>query len=243
MAPPSPQALLLCQLHALAMDLLEAPESVAAFSALAASAGQDADDGGRSSKGKKGKWKRKGKGKKRGRKGGGQDGDSGAARPSDPLPACTRARLVDFLQPISTMLDARTVTRAPSTDDGGAVNGGGGGNGGSQSRAYDGTLADFMSLALVEHFQVPLPKTLVALFDDFEYHPPDALAAALGGTLSGGGDAAAGSDRKSGTDIDVGAQRGKDTKKEETAMAGETAGLAYFRSSVIASFLLLSWNS
>eukprot|EP00903_Cladosiphon_okamuranus_P005355 g5350.t1 len=179
------QALLLCQLNSLAMDLPEAPESLQAFLSLDASEVGDASGDGYDSKGKKGKGK--GKRKKRKRKG----KDTAPTRPSDPLPDCRRNRLVDYLQPISTMLDACTVTKPPPVDDGGGRGGGGtsadgdktkGTGKGSQSRAYDGTLADFMGLALVEHFAERLPRTLAALFEDFECHPPDALTAALMGT-------------------------------------------------------------
>ncbi|CAM9580439.1 unnamed protein product [Ectocarpus fasciculatus] len=97
------QALLLCQVNSLAMDLPETPDSLAAYSSLAAGEmGDPTDDKGRKSKGK-------GKRKKRKRKG----GPSTPARPSDPLPDCRRMRLVDYLQPISTMLDACTVTKPP----------------------------------------------------------------------------------------------------------------------------------
>ncbi|CAN0327888.1 unnamed protein product, partial [Ectocarpus sp. 12 AP-2014] len=168
------QALLLCQVNSLAMDLPETPDSLVAFSSLAAGEmGDPTDDKGRKSKGK-------GKRKKRKRKG----GPSTPARPSDPLPNCRRMRLVDYLQPISTMLDACTVTKPPPpTDDGGGtkVDGRVGKAKGFESRAYDGTLADFMGLALVEHFAARLPRTLGALFDDFECHPPDALTALLTG--------------------------------------------------------------
>lgn len=156
------------------MDLPETPDSLVAFSALAAGEmGDPIDDKGRKSKGK-------GKRKKRKRK----DGPSTPARPSDPLPDCRRMRLVDYLQPISTMLDACTVTKPPPPpDDGGGtkVDGGVGKTKGFESRAYDGMLADFMGLALVEHFAARLPRTLGALFDDFECHPPDALTAVLTG--------------------------------------------------------------
>ncbi|CBJ27269.1 expressed unknown protein [Ectocarpus siliculosus] len=168
------QALLLCQVNSLAMDLPETPDSLVAFSALASGEmGDPTDDKGRKSKGK-------GKRKKRKRKG----GPSIPARPSDPLPDCRRMRLVDYLQPISTMLDACTVTKPPPPpDDGGRakVDGGVGKTKGFESRAYDGTLADFMGLALVEHFAARLPRTLGALFDDFECHPPDALTTVLTG--------------------------------------------------------------
>lgn len=160
------------------MDLPDAPESLEVFSSLAASKVGDTSGDAKKSKGK-------GKRKKRKRK------ESAPTRPSDPLPDCQRARLVDYLQPISTMLDACTVTKPPPVDDndgGGAagVDGDkvGGKTKGSQSRAYDGTLSDFMGLALVEHFAERLPRTLGALFDDFECHPPDALTAALTGAPS-----------------------------------------------------------
>lgn len=173
------------------MDLPETPESAKAFSSLAASEMGDASgDGkdGKDGKGKNGKGKGKGKRKRR------QQKESAPTRPSDPLPDCRRARLVDYLQPISTMLDACTVTSPPPVDDGSggggaSVNGDkvGGKTKGSQSRAYDGTLADFMGLALVEHFAERLARTLGALFEDFERHPPDALTAALTGTLTSAG--------------------------------------------------------
>lgn len=187
------QALLLCQLNSLAMDLPDAPSSLTAFSSLSASEMGDASGDANDSKSKKGKGK--GKGKKRKRK------ESAPIRPSDPLPDSRRARLVDYLQPISTMLDACTVTKPPPADDGGSGPSADGDKGkGSQSRAYDGTLADFMGLALVEHFAERLPRTLGALFEDFERHPPDALTAALTGTPSSvscsvtGGAVAAGSE-------------------------------------------------
>ncbi|CAN0477615.1 unnamed protein product [Ectocarpus sp. 12 AP-2014] len=160
------------------MDLPETPDSLVAFSSLAAGEMGDPTDG----KGRKSKGKGKGKGKRKKRKR--KDGPSTPARPSDPLPDCRRMRLVDYLQPISTMLDACTVTKpAPPTDDGGGtkVDGGVGKTKGFESRAYDGTLTDFMGLALVEHFAARLPRTLGALFDDFECHPPDALTAVLTG--------------------------------------------------------------
>lgn len=178
------QALLLCQLHALAMDLPEAPASLAAFSALATSGTETLDgDVRKNSKSKKGK----GKGKRRARKGKGADESSAPVRPSDPLPDYRRTRLVDYLQPISTMLDACTVTTAPAptTNEDGDANGGarsGGGTSAFQSRAYDGTLTDFLGLALVENFASRLPRTLAALFEDFECHPPNTLAAALAKT-------------------------------------------------------------
>lgn len=173
------------------MDLPEAPESsLKAFSSLAASEMGDASGDASDSKSKKGKGKGKGKRKKRRRK------ETAPTRPCDPLPDCRRARLVDYLQPISTMLDACTVTKPPQVDDGGG--GGASADGekakgkGTQSRAYDGTLADFMGLALVEHFCERLPRTLAALFEDFERHPPDALTAALTGTPTSAGGATAG---------------------------------------------------
>lgn len=173
---PLSQALLLCQLHVLAMDLPETPESVTAFVALATSGTGQANGEAQPGKVKKGKGK--GKGKKRRRKDSGDACEERApVRPSDPLPDYRRTRLVDYLQPISTMLDACTVTGAPPADDGGC--GGGTGNG-FHSRAYDGTLSDFMGLSLVAHFASRLPRTLAALFEDFELHPPDALAATLG---------------------------------------------------------------
>lgn len=181
---PPVQALLLCQLHALAMDLPEAPASLAAFSALATSGTETLDgDVRKSSKNKKGK----GKGKRRARKGKGADESPAPVRPSDPLPDSRRTRLVDYLQPISTMLDACTVTTAPAptpNEDGDANGGARSGGGASvfQSRAYDGTLTDFLGLALVENFASRLPRTLAALFEDFECHPPNTLAAALAKT-------------------------------------------------------------
>ena len=178
--PPS-QALLLCQLHALAMDLPEAPASLAAFSALATSGTETVDGDVRKSSKKK-----KGKGKARARKGSGADESSAPVRPSDPLPAYRRTRLVDYLQPISTMLDACTVTTAsaPITNEDADANSASrsGGTSAFQSRAYDGTLTDFLGLALVEHFASRLPRTLAALFEDFECHPPNTLAAALAKT-------------------------------------------------------------
>lgn len=201
---PRAQALLLCQLNTLAMDLPETPESLAAFSSLAA---------GEMRKSKKGKGK--GKGKKRRREGGKTDESGTPIRPSDPLPDCRRARLVDYLQPISTMLDACTVTKPPPLLDDGATGGGGSKVGdktkGFQSRAFDGTLADFLGLALVEHFASRLPRTLGALFEDFEYHPPDALTAALTGTprsvscASAGGANAAGNEAGGGPSKETGA--------------------------------------
>lgn len=178
---PPLQALLLCQLHALAMDLPEAPASLAAFSCLATS-GTDMVDGDvrKSSKNKK----RKGKGKRRPSKGKGADESSAPVRPSDPLPDNRRTRLVDYLQPISTMLDACTVTTvpAPTIEDGDANGVARSGGRAFKSRAYDGTLTDFLGLALVEHFASRLPRTLAALFEDFECHPPNTLAAALANT-------------------------------------------------------------
>ncbi|CAN0091694.1 unnamed protein product [Scytosiphon promiscuus] len=184
------QALLLCQLNILAMDLPESSDSLVAFCSLAANETTDNDN----AKTKKGKSK-KGKKKKRQRKGGGEGEPSTLKRPSDPLPDCRRTRLVDYLQPISTMLDACTVTKPPPPDDSSGGAGGAGNstagdksNKGFQSRAYDGTLADFMGLALVEHFAPRLAATLGALFDDFECHPPDSLTAALaGGATSASG--------------------------------------------------------
>lgn len=170
---PISQALLLCQLHMLAMDLPETPQSLTAFTALATSGTGKANGEPRSSKGKKGK----GKGKRRRRRDSDACEEQAPVRPSDPLPDYRRARLVDYLQPISTMLDACTVTEAPPADDGG-----GGAASGFSSRAYDGTLSNFMELSLVAHFASRLPRTLSALFDDFERHPPDALAAALDDT-------------------------------------------------------------
>ncbi|CAM9648793.1 unnamed protein product, partial [Laminaria digitata] len=188
------QALLLCQLHALAMDLPEAPASLAAFSALATSTTETVDGNGRKNSKSKNGRKGKGKRKRRARKGSGVDESSAPVRPSDPLPDSRRTRLVDYLQPISTMLDACTVTTAPAptTNEGGDGNDGarsGGGTSSFQSRAYDGTLTDFLGLALVEHFASRLPHTLAALFEDFECHPPKTLAAALAETptIDGGG--------------------------------------------------------
>lgn len=168
------------------MDLPEAVESLPAFSALAANVH------GGSGKSKKKKKKRNKKGKGKGRKlDGGETGeDSTPARPCDPLPDCRRAQLVDYLQPISTMLDARTITsRDPPPVDTGSEYDAHGRNGSEApkvppSRAYDGTLADFMGLALVGHFARRLPRTLAALFDDFECHPPDKLASALAEALT-----------------------------------------------------------
>lgn len=110
------QALLLCQLNALAMDLPETPESLAAFSSLAASETGDASGDAKHGKSKKGKGK--GRGKKRRREGSRTDESGAPTRPSDPLSDCRRTRLVDYLQPISTMLDACTVTKPPPLDDG-----------------------------------------------------------------------------------------------------------------------------
>lgn len=236
------QALLLCQLNSLAMDLPEAPESLQAFFSLAASEMGDASGDGNDSKSKKGKSK--GKRKKRKRK------DTAPTRPSDPLPDCRRTRLVDYLQPISTMLDACTVTKPPPVDDGG------GGDGtsadadkgkttgkGSQSRAYDGTLADFMGLALVEHFAERLPRTLAALFEDFECHPPEALTAALTGTgtpssarcSAAGGAVAAGSEAGGGPsqEADSGIGGALLGPAAEEALA---AGIFFSRRVVLVSF-------
>lgn len=227
------QALLLCQLNTLAMDLPETPASLAAFSSLAA---------GEMRKGKKGKGK-KGKGKKRRREGGKTDEPGAPTRPSDPLPDCRRTRLVDYLQPISTMLDARTVTNLPPLDDG--SNGGGGSNVGCktrgfQSRAFDGTLADFMGLALVEHFASRLPRTLGALFEDFECHPPDALTAALTGAPTSASCAATGGA------VAVGSEAGGGPSKETDAVfAGAPAfvkELSAAGSSVFLEIVLDLWN-
>jgi len=133
---------------------------------------------------------KKGKGKKRGRKGGGADTPGTPTRPSDPLPDRRRTRLVDYLQPISTMLDACTFTKPPplNEEDGGGdakVDGGkaeGGKGKGFQPRAYDGTLADFLGLALVEHFAARLPRTLAALFGSKE---EDAVAATGASSVAG----------------------------------------------------------
>ncbi|CAM9540691.1 unnamed protein product, partial [Hapterophycus canaliculatus] len=183
------QALLFCQLNALAMDLPETSVSQVAFSSLAGNEASEATEDAKRKKNKGSKDKGKGKKRKRGRKGSGMDKVSSLTRPSDPLPDRRRTRLVDYLQPISTMLDACTVTNRPTADD---STGGAGGAGdsaagsksnnkkGFQPRAYDGTLADFMGLALVEHFSPRLAATLGALFEDFECHPPDSLTAALG---------------------------------------------------------------
>ena len=207
------------------MDLADAPESLAAFSVLAAcetegGGGGDAKGG----KSKKGKGKKGKKGKKGGRKA------SPPERPSDPLPDCRRTRLVDYLQPISTMLDACTFTKPPPPlDDGGGDGGGGanvgggraaGGKGkGFQPRAYDGTLADFLGLALVEHFAARLPRTLSALFEDFECHPPEALAAALAGTTTIVGCTAAG-----GAVADGNGAGGGGSKEADTVVAGASCG-------------------
>lgn len=221
----------MCQLHMLAMDLPDTVESLAAFSALSTSGAEEASSDGRDGKGKKGKGK--GKGKKRRCKGSGTDDNGAPVRPCDPLPDGRRARLVDYLQPISTMLDACTVTRAPH-GGGGRVDAGGGSGGskGFQSRAYDGTLADFMGLALVEHFALRLPRTLAALFEDFECLPPDALAGALSRTSPSGSHATTGN--TGGVGKDTGAQSGKESTAvverascvaEELAAAGETSSL------------------
>lgn len=183
------------------MDLADTPESTAAFAALARSGtGSSNEEGDRSGKSKKGKDKKgkKGKRKKKARGGGCSDRDSAPVRPADPLPDARRARLESYLQPISTMLDACTVMRAPppSSDidnngnrtslGGGSDRGSGGGSttNGFHPRAYDGTLADFMELALVEHFASKLPRTLLALFDDFERDPPDSLTALAKASLN-----------------------------------------------------------
>lgn len=166
------QALLLCQFHVMAMDLPDTPESAAFFSCLEAS-GRDKTVG--ESRGGKGK------GKRRRRKDGGQEQTGAAQRPSDPLPGHRRARLVDLLRPISTLLDAHAIVDAPPVRDGAAGEGNGGGTDRLRSRAYDGTIADFMGIALTENFAPRLPRTLVSLFEDFEYHPPDALLRALEG--------------------------------------------------------------
>lgn len=183
------------------MDLPESPESLNAFSSLAASETGDASgDAIGGVKSKKGKDKRK----RRRRK----EKESAPKRPSDPLPACRRARLVDYLQPISTMLDACTVTKPPPVnDDGGGASADGDKAKGSQSRAYDGTLADFMGLALVEHFAERLPRTLGALFEDFERHPPPALTAALTGTPSSAGRLATGGAVAAGNEAGGGASK------------------------------------
>lgn len=188
-AAAPPQALLLCQLNTLAMDLPDTPETLEVFSALATSrTGTDETPDDNEDTGSKDKGKKKKK-KKRKRKRA-KDDDSAPIRPCDPLPTARRTRLESFLQPISTMLDACTVTRAvPPAGD---VGGGGGGDGGTNAqsgggvvangfhpRAYDGTMADFMGLGLVEHFAARLPRTLAALFEDFERHPPETLMAAL----------------------------------------------------------------
>ncbi|CAM9348633.1 unnamed protein product [Ascophyllum nodosum] len=185
------QALLLCQFHTLAMDLPDTPESIAVFTSLEASGRDkmmdDAGAGGDDSK----SGKVKGKGKKRRRKSKKQDQTGAPVRPSDPLPDHRRARLVDLLQPISTLLESRTIVGARFASDEGAAEAVavGGGTNGSRSRAYDGTLADFMGLALVKNFGPQLPRTLLALYEDFEYHPPDALAAMVAGACQGEADA------------------------------------------------------
>lgn len=227
------QALLLCQVNSLAMDLPETPNSLAAFASLAAGEmGDLTDDKGRKSKGK-------GKRKKRKRK----DGPSTPARPSDPLPDCRRMRLVDYLQPISTMLDACTVTKPPPPpDDSGGTNvdGGVGKTKGFEFRAYDGTLSDFMGLALVEHFATRLPRTLGALFEDFECHPPDALTAVLtgappsdgcvdtGGAIAGGGEVGQASSK--GTDDMHGGSHAAAAGKLSSSTAGQTACPTVFMS-------------
>lgn len=160
----------------MAMDLPDNPESAAVFSALEAS-GRDKIAG--ESRAEKGKGK--GKGKRRRRKDGGQKQTGAPQRPSDPFPDHRRARLVDLLRPISTLLDTHAIVDAPLVRDGAAAEGSGGGTDRSRSRAYDGTIADFMGFALTENFAPRLPRTLVALFEDFEYHPPDALFRALEG--------------------------------------------------------------
>lgn len=179
---------MLCQLNILAMDLPDIPEAVAAFSALATAGAGGKNLGDKDNKEEKGKGKANRKRKRK--SGGGKDKDSDPIRPSDPLPDARRTRLGSFLQPISTMLDSCTVTRAtiPAGDGAGGAGNGGRGvnssrnevtNASNSSRAYDGTLADFMGLALVEHFASRIPRTLSALFDDFERLPPDSLTAAL----------------------------------------------------------------
>lgn len=213
------QALLLCQLNTLAMDLPETSDSLVAFSTLAAMETTE------NAKSKKSKGK--GKKRKRGRKGGPTDEPSAPTRPSDPLPDCRRTRLVDYLQPISTMLDACTVTKPPPADDnsrGGASVAGDSTTGkkakkGFQSRAYDGTLADFMGLALVEHFAPRLAVTLGALFEDFECHPPDSLTAALAGTSTSDSGVAIRESDSAGNDVK------RDSSKEMDGMAdaGSTA--------------------
>lgn len=85
---------------------------------------------------------------------------------------------------------------------------------GFQSRAYDGTLADFMGLALVEHFAARLPRTLGALFEDFECHPPDALTAALTETPTSASCAATGGA------VAVGNEAGGGPSKETDAVFG-----------------------
>ena len=173
------------------MDLPDTPESIAVFTSLEASGRDkmmdDAGAGGDDSK----SGKVKGKGKKRRRKSKKQDQTGAPVRPSDPLPDHRRARLVDLLQPISTLLESRTIVGARFASDEGAAEAVavGGGTNGSRSRAYDGTLADFMGLALVKNFGPQLPRTLLALYEDFEYHPPDALAAMVAGACQGEADA------------------------------------------------------
>lgn len=179
-APPcashhgAPQALLLCQLTVLAMGLPDTPESRAAFAALARS-GAGCDGGGKDGKkSKKSKKKRKQKQESRGA----ESGDGAPVRPVDPLPDARRNLLESYLQPISTMLDACTIMPAQSSTGDTAKSGDGRATN-LETRAFNGTLADFMTLALVEHFATRLPRTLLALFDDFERPPPDALTAAL----------------------------------------------------------------
>lgn len=170
------QALLLCQFHVMAMDLPDAPQNAAVFSALEAS-GRDKIVGAS----RAGKGKGKGKGKRRRRKDSGQEQTGAAHRPSDPLPDHRRARLVDLLRPISTLLDAHAIVDSPLAKDGAAGEGNRGGTDRLRSRAYDGTIADFMGFALTKYFAPRLPRTLVSLFEDFEYHPPDLLLKMLEG--------------------------------------------------------------
>lgn len=230
------------------MDLPEAPESLAAFSALAAGEEEDGSGDAKGGKSKKGRGKKgKGKGKKRGRKGGAGGADDKPEtpkRPSDPLPDCRRTRLVDYLQPISTMLDACTFTKPPPLDEGGDDGGGGGGDAkvdggkagggrgkGFQPRAYDGTLADFLGLALVEHFAARLPRTLAALFEDFECHPPEVLTAALTETPTTTGCTAAGGAAATGNDAGGGGS--KEADAEVAAGASSVAGLCLLRSGLV----------
>ncbi|CAM9379691.1 unnamed protein product, partial [Choristocarpus tenellus] len=104
--------------------------------------------------------------------------------PSDPLPALHQRRLEEYLQPISTILDAGTLTEEVQSL--GAVGSTVSTTRNNNSlRACNGTLGEFLEFGLADNFSSSLPRTLEGLFEELERPQPNALVEALA-DLSGG---------------------------------------------------------